>query len=81
MFQFKSQITNNAGKHRHVSFSTSDNSFTRAAQTLTEAARMLDGDHALIALMRFDHPTQSFTVMQYEFDLIDGKVENLKAVQ
>lgn len=77
MFNFQAHIIDNGGKSRMYSFATTDNSFQRAAQTITENAHVQNGGHVTFALMTFDRPTHQFKVMAYQFDVIDGNVENL----
>lgn len=80
MFQFQSVITEN-GKTRNYHFETSNNSFTYAAKTVMQDANVRDGASVLIARMVYDTPSRSFQVIAYTFDIIDGKVKNLKPAE
>lgn len=77
MFQFQSVITEN-GKTRNYNFATSDNSFTNAAKTVMQNANVRDGASVLIARMAYDTQSRAFAVIEYTFDVVDGKVKNLE---
>lgn len=81
MFQFQAQITDNGNKSRLFTYESIDNSFSRAAWRIMEDAHVQNGGHVVVALMTFDHPSHSFQIQSYEYDVISGRIENLKAVK
>lgn len=81
MFQFKAQIIDNGGKQRFFTLDMMNNSITRAAFNIMRNANVQEGGHVRFARLSFDCPSERFTVIEYEFDVIGGKVENLKPVE
>lgn len=81
MIQFQAHIVDNGNKDRFYTLETLSGGFKYAAQEIAKRAHVQNGGHVVVAEMDFDYPSHKFVVTAYEFDVISGKVENLKPVK
>lgn len=51
------------------------------AECIIEEHHVREGAHVRFATVEFDHPTDAFRVVEFAFDVKDGKAANLTTVR